>query len=140
MQIFSEWEMRILAVLEEAGEENVPALLNTIVDPIGVPEELTALQEALSKLVDFDYIRMSTGLDAFKRLERSSKSISLEIITEMQTRLIYDIRTRLWRDRQHHGPPYLEPFPYVVYTGSGRQKATEILSERGYQWWRPVAG
>ena len=37
MSALSELEIRILSELEEAGEENVAAMLNTIIDPVGTP-------------------------------------------------------------------------------------------------------
>jgi len=57
MQRIGEIEQRILSKLEEAGEENVPTLLNTITQWTGHSSEFAQVQKALEKLVKRDLVR-----------------------------------------------------------------------------------
>ena len=56
--------MRILAELEEAGEEDVPTLMNTVLKPAGDNSEVEMMRRALENLVRADLVRMSVDLDA----------------------------------------------------------------------------
>jgi len=137
MSALSELEIRILSELEEAGEENVAAMLNTIIDPVGDAAELTSLQGALEKLVGADLVRMSMTRDSAGRLRELSAEGSLDAITDLSSGLRFSREKKHWTDTRHSGPPYGDPFPYIVNTERGKEKGFEILDSRGYQWWRP---
>lgn len=136
MSTVSELEMRILSELEEAGEEDVLALLVTAMEPIGDANEIEQLCGALNNLVGADLVRMSVDRDATRRLRALTQDESLAVIAELPANLRYNREGRHWIDMRHTGPPYGSPFPYVVGTDSGIVRALEILHERGYQWWR----
>lgn len=137
MSGLSELEMRILSELEEAGEENIAAMLNTIIQPIGDASEVASLQQALENLVRADFIRMSTDRDSAGRLRDLSAAGSQGIIANLTSGLHFDSEKMFWANTRHSGPPFGDPFPYIVNTKSGKKKGFEILDERGYQWWRP---
>jgi hypothetical protein len=132
----SELEFRILSELEEAGAEDVVTMMVTVMQPTGDVGEVHDMQRALENLVQVDFVRMSMDRDASKRLRRLSKAESLDVIADLQSGLRFDGDQRSWKDTRHTGPPYGSPFPYIVATEIGKEKAFEILDERGYQWWR----
>jgi len=128
--------MRIVSELEEAGEEDVVTMMNTVVQPAGDPGELAEVQQALENLVHADLIRMSMDRDSSGRLKDFPKNESLDVIADLESGLSFNRERMLWTDTRHPGPPYADPFPYIVNTETGRKKGFEILDERGYQWWR----
>jgi hypothetical protein len=134
--MLSELAMRILSELEEAGEENVTAMLNTVVDGTGTEEQISSYQQALRELVQADLARMSIERDVSRRLVRASSLTSEEQIEGIASFLVFDHQAQRWRDRRRTGPPFIDPFPHIVCTSSGKQKGFEILDKRGYQWWR----
>ena len=136
MSRLSELEMRILSELEEAGEENVAAMINTVMQPVGDAAELTEMQRALENLVRADLVRMSMDRDSTGRLRDLSAHESLNVIADLTSGLRFSSERVYWTDTRHSGPPYGDPFPYVVNTEAGKKKGFEILDERGYQWWR----
>ena len=137
MPELSELEMRILSELEEAGEENVAAMINTIMQPVGDSAELTDMQRALANLVRDNFIRMSMDRDFAGRLRDLSADESLHVIADLASGLRFNGQKMYWTDTRHAGPPFGDPFPYIVNTESGKDKGSEILDKRGYQWWRP---
>ena len=68
----TEMEQRVLSELEEFWEENVFAMLNTIIEPAGDAREVALLQQALRGLVERDYVVM--GLQGFS-LQESKKNL-----------------------------------------------------------------
>lgn len=132
----SELQMRILAELEEAGEENVPTIMNTVMEPTGDPSEVDAIQQALEGLVQADFISMSIDLDAAKRLKVLSQDQSLAVIADLRAGLGFRASDRHWMDIRRKGPPYSWSFPYILATSEARRKGREILMERGHNWWR----
>ena len=137
MSRLSELEMRVLSELEEAGEENVAAMLNTVMHPIGDPSELADMQQALENLVRADLVRMSMDRDPTGRLRDLSVDESLDVIADLTSGLRFNSATMYWADTRHSGPPFGDPFPYIVNTDTGKEKGFEVLDERGDQWWRP---
>jgi hypothetical protein len=137
MAPLSELEMRILSELEEAGEENISAMMNTVIQPRGEASELLEMQRALMSLVQADLVRMSMDRDASGRLRDLSQSASRDVIADLTSGLRFNRERMLWTDTRHSGPPYGDPFPYIVNTESGKEKGFQILDQRGYQWWRP---
>jgi hypothetical protein len=132
----SELEMRILSELDEAGEEDVLTMLNTVIDPTGDPGELANFQQALyglldKKLVAIDLESMPTG----------AISLSREgILTEIEglpKNFTFISEGRHWTDIREQGPPYFQtPLPRLVIAETGEALAFTILESRGYKWWR----
>lgn len=59
MSTLTRLERRILAVLEEAGEEQMPTLTNTVARPRGGPEEIDAMSRALLNLHANGYVELA---------------------------------------------------------------------------------
>ena len=76
--------------------------------------------------------RDSSGL-----LRDLSTDESFVVIAELQSHLRFDGGREVWTDTRHSGPPYSDPFPYIVNTNSGKSKAHQILTERGWGWYLP---
>jgi hypothetical protein len=135
MSDLTEMEQRVLAELEEFWKENVFAMLNTIFDPTGDEREVTLLQEALRSLVERDYILM--GLEGFfpSNPEKFTKSASLQLLSNLEGWFKFDSQDPHWTLSK--GDIKKERIPMIFSTPAGRQKAGEILTQRGYQWWRP---
>jgi hypothetical protein len=134
MSELSELEMRVLSELEEAGEEDVVTMMMTVMPPTGQASEVDDMQRALESLVRADLVRMSMDRDTTGRLKALSKDESLSAIADLKSQLRF--MGENWVDTRYSGPPFGDPFPYIVDTEAGREKALQILEQRGYQWWR----
>lgn len=133
MTKLGEYEQRVLAALEEAWQENAYSILNTIIEPLGKPEEVQLLQEALQSLVRMDYVAM--GMETFhpRQDEWLSQSNSLALILTLEQWFEFDtsdlswtLRGKAWKD---------SAYPAVRLTETGKDMAFKILDQRGYQWW-----
>ena len=127
-----ELEFRILSELEEAGEENVPTIANTVFEPTGSPTELSQLQQALEKLIEADFVRVALSRDATLRLTDLSKNESLGVISNIRVHLVFKEASMHWTGGS-------QPWPEIVTTEIGKMRGRQILDERGYQWWRQKA-
>lgn len=136
MADLTETEQRVLAELEEFWEENVFAMLNTIVDPTGDPSEVAMLQQALRGLVERDYVVM--GFEGFvpRNPEKLGSEASLELVAKLGDWFKFDLADPHWTLSK--GDIKKERIPAIFSTAAGREKASEVLNERGYQWWRKV--
>lgn len=131
-----EMEQRILAVLHESWQENIFALLNTIIEPRGDPQEPILLQHALKTLLEREHIQL--GLEGFvpRNPERFSGENSLKLIADLSDWFNFDRGDPHWTLAR--GDIKKERIPIVYVTESGRQLAHEIQMTRGYQWWRKI--
>ncbi len=125
----TELEARILSELEEAGEENIPTLANTVFEPTGSTDESAELRDALTRLVIDEYVRVAVVRDELKRLTEMSKEVSLQIVSDLDVHLVFKSGNFHWTG----GP---RPWPEIVTTALGKRLGREILEARGYQWWR----
>ena len=135
MTDLTEMEQRVLAELEEFWEENVFAMLNTIIEPTGDIQEVVSLQSALMDLVERDYAVMGTEGFVPSEPERLGKQASLDLLTRLGEWFRFDREDLHWTLSK--GDIKKERIPVIFSTVMGRNKAVEILTERGYQWWRP---
>jgi hypothetical protein len=119
----SELEMRILSELEEAGEENVPTIANTVTNVRGDQLELSEIRSALESLVRADLIRIALDGRDMNAQE------SLGVLAVLETHLIFNSEGKHWTGGS-------EPWPDIIATRTGKETAFQILDERGYQWWR----
>lgn len=124
-----EYEKRILSELEEAGEENFPTLLNTIISPTGKANERIEFQTALTNLLQNGFIKIALERDANKRLKDMSDDDSLALLTQITEHLVFKTQSGRWTGGAR-------PWPEVVYTERGKIEGRKILQEYGYQWWR----
>lgn len=138
MSTLSELEMRILSELEEAGQEDVFTLMVTVMNPSGEASEVEQVCEALTNLVRAGLVRMSVDRDAGLALRELPQDGSLTIIAQLPPNLRFQTEGSYWADIRRTGRPFEDTFPYVLGTETGIARAFEILTERGYRWWRPT--
>ncbi|ADJ22921.1 hypothetical protein Hden_1107 [Hyphomicrobium denitrificans ATCC 51888] len=124
-----EFEKRILSELEEAGQENFPTLLNTIVTPTGNASERNEFQTALTNLLQNGFIKIGLERDANRRLKNMSDEDSFALLTRITEHLVFKTQSGHWTGGAR-------PWPEVVYTEMGKVEGRKILQEFGYQWWR----
>jgi hypothetical protein len=134
----SELEQRILSELEEAWEEEVTTIANTVFPPSGTPTEIDEMAEALASLVNADLVRISIDYDYTRKLRPLSKEQSLEVINTLASEFEFDRDGEHWAWKKFKLPlkAYQVQIPEILPTQAGLVKAREILEERGYQWWR----
>jgi hypothetical protein len=121
--------MRILSELEEAGHENLPTIINTVMEPSGGDDERNQIRDALVGLVSADLVQMALNRGSADGLESLSKDQSLALLAGIDEHLRFKSGAGHWTGGQR-------PWPEVMNTEAGNEKAFEILNERGYQWWR----
>ena len=132
-----EIEQRLLSELEEAGEENVSALLNAVLpnaDQVADREELCG---AIARLVSAGFVQMSLARDrngALRLLPESQVEAALQVIGE---RLVFDAAKRHWTWSGYRLPLKRNEvqIPEIVATAEGLAKARDILNLRGFRWW-----
>lgn len=61
---FSRLQRRILALLQEAGEESVFTLANRVAEPTGDPAEMSAMCEAITGLYDAGLVELADRRDS----------------------------------------------------------------------------
>ena len=136
MPDLSELEMRILSELEEFGSENIPTLMNAVMQPEGRGQELARIQEAVRTLVNEGLvtIQMSSipaGIVALSTPEALSE------IDGLLSHLQFIKSEKYWTDDRMKGPPFFQiPVPELARTEAGLQAGIRVLEDRGYQWWR----
>lgn len=134
--ILSETAQRLLSELEEAGQENIPALLNAVTQKMGAPSELAQVKDGLLSLVEAGYVRVAVKSNESKHWVECGASDSAVIVGKMSTVLRYRTDGKYWADAGVTGPPFEFRLPQIVTTDEGQAVAQKIVRERGYQWWR----
>lgn len=132
-----ELAQRVLATLEEAGEENIPTLMNAVLDVSGGEADILALKKALHGLLDEGFVSWATAPVPGERLKGLENQDLNSEVYNISNWLQYDATRAVWIDSRVSGPPFLDNYPYILLTQLGRLKSWEILASRGYQWWRP---
>jgi hypothetical protein len=134
MTDLTEMEQRVIAELEEVWEQNIFSMLNTIVDPNGDVGEVAMLQEALKGLVERGFVAM--GLEQFSPREqvKLDKQAALELVSHLGEWFRFDAETSFWTLSK--GDFREVRYPVIFSTAEAREKAFQILDNRGYQWWR----
>ena len=139
MADLTELEMRVLSELEEAGQEEILTLINTVMTVTGDPGEIDEIESALNELFRSGFARIAIDRDDSDRLRRLSVEKSLAHVLNLRKKLQFREEDKHWTDVDDHGPPYSPTYeepPYVVCTAAGKERAFQILDDRGYQWWR----
>jgi hypothetical protein len=134
MSDLTEMQQRIVAELEEAWEQNVFSMLNTIIDPTGDAREVSSFQQALQGLIERDHVIMGLEGVARRSQEELGKSASLELISNLGDWFRFDTADSHWTLSK--GDFRKERIPMIYLSSAGQQKAVAILTQRGYQWWR----
>lgn len=126
MTELTQMERKVLAALEEAGEENVVALLNTVrqSDP---DAEIGEYQAALIRLLHRGFIELASVRDAASRqwvpFDIGTALSQLELVN---TLLAWTTANRLWT--WNSGSPRIE----ILLTNSGFTAAKNVLIEDGW--------
>ncbi len=132
MTDLDESAMRILCTIYEAGAENIPTLLNTIMTPNGLPQEVGSTRDGIVQLIDADLARVAIDRDANRRLLKMDSEQSRAVVNRMSSAVRFDNGRNCWTSD--------EPiWPEIVITSSGRAAADQIFDERGWDWWRDGA-
>lgn len=130
MTKLTETALRILSEMEEAGAENIPSTMNTVLELTGEQQDIDVFQEALQSLIDTDFVGIGYPQPQDGRLVTVQKDEALATVGHLPALVAFDEQTRYWQwDKT-------KPWAEIVVTSSGRLKAEEILEQRGYQWWR----
>lgn len=117
----------ILANLEEAGEDDLAALLNTITSGRGSIEELVTFIATLAELIETDLLFIATRReDVSRQWIRLSKSESLDLVARLETLMRWYSKDRLWNIPQNTFRPH------VVLTDAGVLAARRVLDQDGW--------
>jgi len=118
----------VIAALEEAGEENVACLINTLrKQQSGSPEEVETMIAAIAGLIRVDLVRIAVFRDPVAlHLVDLSKEESLAAISGVGRLLEWSNRERIWSWRNQ------QTLFEVVTTKAGKGAAEQILSEDGW--------
>jgi hypothetical protein len=125
----SEVANRLLAELEEAGQENLPTLANTIAGDEYISELPAQFSRALRALIERSLVRFAVERDSAGRLVDMSEIESIGMTEQLTRHLVYSFELTRWTG----GP---EPWPEVVTTPEGRIRSRALLDQLGYRWWR----
>ena len=80
---FSRLQRRILALLQEAGEESVFTLANRVAEPTGDPAEMSAMCEAITGLYDAGLVELADRRDSVSLT--ASKTTHLKVLVLKHT-------------------------------------------------------
>jgi len=126
MKIFTELQSLILAALEEAGEDHLSALINTVVSRNGSIDEIDAISTALAGLIEGGLLRIARSRDKDSlRWIALRKDESLAPLSSLKSFLQWSSADRLWKWQESF--PRLE----VLLTPAGIDAAQQILHEHG---------
>lgn len=131
-----EFRERILATLEEAGEENIPTLMNTLAGSPDATWNVRVVQGILSDLLHDGLVTLAAQAAYGQRLTDLQLDAAKDEIVHIADWLHYDSARGYWLDGRITGRPYSDSYPNVRLTAAGRRESVRILSERGYEWWR----
>ena len=121
-------QRHILAILEEAGEENIASIRNTIGENKGTPAELEGLGAALTDLLNRDFIEAAEIRDdSSRRWVPLSKERSLFLLRDLKPLFEWSSADRLWKWRSDRLPRL-----QILLTHSGSSLARAMLSGNGY--------
>lgn len=124
-----ELQLRILAELEEAGEDYLIALLNAMNDEKqGRPEEVEQFREAIAQLIDKGLVLLAPENEPGQRLVEVDAAQSRMMLSEVLDSLFFAADDLHWTAD-------LGARSYVVLTPAGRSASEKVLGERGYRWW-----
>lgn len=125
---------RALAELEEAGSDNIFALLNTIIAPQGHTSEIDEFRIALSSLLAHDLVTLEIARFGHRNAEQLTREQSATVLGTLEQWFRNDPALRSWRLRE--GDMRHESFPAVRLTLQGRTQSEVVLDAKGYRWWR----
>lgn len=125
-------ERDLLALLEEAEQEDAASLLNTVRSCIGRGCEREEYRRAIARLIDADLIEIEKGRDPHSLQPTPfTREESLEIASERSGGLRWSNADRLWIFPSNS--PRLE----ILLTSKGLVIAREILNRDGWPRQKP---
>lgn len=119
-------QRRILAVLEEAGEENFTALTNTVAKPHGETHEIRAMADALAGLINAESVRITVSRDDLEHRWIPLSKLDTTSLQDLANRVEWSVSQGFWKWNTDF------PNAIVLLTDSGRVTARRILSEDGW--------
>jgi hypothetical protein len=124
----SKLQRLILAALEEAGEDHLSALMNTVISGRGRRAEVTAMRDALQGLQSAGLIRLARSRDkATLELVPLDESQSRFIVQSLESYLAWSDSKNIWTLLADHSD--IE----ILLTEAGKMAARRILSEGGLE-------
>lgn len=119
-------QRRVLALLEEAGEDRLTALMNSAGKPQGVTSEVELMRVAIAGLVAADYLVFARRDAVSHHLIPSAASEAATLLKTFANLVTWSPDERLWVSAgQSHD---LE----VLLTDSGIELARRVLLEDGW--------
>jgi hypothetical protein len=119
-------QRRILATLEEAGEENFTSLTNTVATPHGAVEEIHAMRDALGGLMNAGFVRIAVSRDiASLRLVPLPSDDAASLLRNVTDFVAWSTGCGYWEWKS-------DPIAEIVLTNPGRSMAEKVLSEDGW--------
>lgn len=117
----------ILATLEEAGEDHLSALTNTVISVCGRRDEILAMQDALLGLQRVNFINLARSRDeATLELLPMDESSTQAMLQHLEAYLAWSDSKNIWTLVEGHSD--LE----VLLTEAGIKASRKILSEDGF--------
>ena len=124
MLTLTELQKRILANLEEAGEDDVSALTNTLINRQGSPDEIDEMEEALLSLLSCNLVQLARDRDLIsKRWSPLPYEEAIETTANIKSCFSWSEVEQIWKWGKEL--PRLQ----VLLTNIGLTKARKILSE-----------
>ena len=117
-------QARMLAILEEAGEEEIGTFVNMLLRHKGEGRELEAIVEALEPLVSSSLIHLAKEVQSCG-LERLSSNEETEILTDLPHSFHWDDDSSMWRPKKE------EDFLYAILSERGMKEAHRVLARHG---------
>lgn len=128
MIAIEEMRQRLLSELEDAGEQNLLPLLNTVMDPSCYDQALDPFRVSLERLI-------KEGLLLFAVRRELGKKIELVSLDESLAMLAGSFNTFRYNEDELQWEGEYDDDQYVLLTDVGKELGFKILDKRGYQWW-----
>jgi hypothetical protein len=120
-------ERRILALLEEAGEENIATLLHTVAFSSGNDRDVQILITAVSRLNNAGYVEIGTSSnDATEPQTAADARDSRMLLNTVAQAFKWNPALNSWEWIS------VSPVPQIFLTRSGLEVAQDILEVEGY--------
>ena len=126
MAFLTRVQRRILALLEEAGEENVLALVNTVARPTGELADIRALQHAMLGLLEGGLVVIATSSDMILESCNTSFSEGVSLLNGVPDRTEWADDSRTWKWTK------AVPLVEIRLTPRGEALAHQVLTEDGW--------
>lgn len=125
-------ERRILAILNEAGEESFPALVNSIFRSSGNPMEVKVVRDALKHLSSHDIVEFAQDRDEDKLTWRILPVASGKAeLNSIDSKLVWSKENSIWKWTAK------EPRLVVLLTPLGQDFSVSILNKYGWKMTEP---